>query len=165
MPEMYVHHSVVIHRDGKHIRLTPGMVHDFTDAEAKEILAANAESIRHPVNEGTRHGVARSQTDASVRGLPIPDADEAEDANVLAMAEAKAGGTARNQGGSIEEDQIGQGLGTTQQQIDRAGEPAKTRSAMSPTGVPSARRAAPTAPATKAGKPAPAPAHSDEDEL
>lgn len=108
------HHSVTVHRDGKNFTPPVGVPFDFTAEEIAEVEAHSEVALRDPVNEG----VALSETDASVRGKPVPEADKTRDANVLGRAKNKAGGVARNQGGSIEEDNVAQGKKSVAQDDD-----------------------------------------------
>ena len=102
------HHTVTVHRDGKNVRPPVGVPFDFHPEEVKEIKAASFHALRDPINEGT----AINETEL-LSGKSVPeDADQTRDANLLGRAPAKAGGKARNQGGSKEDNLIATGQGS-----------------------------------------------------
>jgi len=51
MPKRITKQSVVVHRDGKPIRLKSGVMFDFTKDEIEEMKAAGIDALRTPHNE------------------------------------------------------------------------------------------------------------------
>jgi hypothetical protein len=52
MPQMMVKHAVVVMRDGQRVTPEIGKAFDFTEAELKELEAAEPVPVRPVVNEG-----------------------------------------------------------------------------------------------------------------
>ncbi len=109
MPEMIPRHSIKIHRkDQEPFYPVIGVPFNFTNEEIRAIRTTKHDALRLPAAT-----TARTDTEAG-RGAELPDADDTRDANVLGRAKANAGGSARNQGGSLEEADIARGkLGKT----------------------------------------------------
>lgn len=91
MPSKVPNVHINVHREGRTVGAPPGKPFDFTDEEVQHITSVDPDHLRDPVNEGGRE----------------PDADRERDANRLAASPAKAGGSARYQGGSLEEGMAG----------------------------------------------------------
>ncbi len=66
MPKLIPMISVVVHRDGKPVRLNPAdkRPFDFTDAEVKDIVAIDPDALRKPINEGGESSPAGTQEPA-----------------------------------------------------------------------------------------------------
>lgn len=52
MPTRVPHHQIVVHRDGKNIRVPIGKPFDFTQDEVDQVRESHPHALRHPVNEG-----------------------------------------------------------------------------------------------------------------
>lgn len=109
------HHAVTVHREGRNVTPPVGVPFDFTEEEVAHVAAANEHALRDPINEN----VAMNESDITVRGKKPPeDVSKIRDANVLSRAPAKAGGVARNQGGSLEEENVASGRKSLAQEQD-----------------------------------------------
>lgn len=97
--------GITVVRGGAQFVPPIGIPFDFTASEIKEVRAHDPSALRNPINESEAF-LAKSESDLVMRGHAMPDADDTRDANVLRRAPAKAGGKARNQGGSSEEEEI-----------------------------------------------------------
>lgn len=79
MPKRIAVHTIILHREGKRVKVSPGKPFDFTPAELADIKKNSPDSIRVPVNEASP---ATEEKNASEFGNHL--------ANLAAEAQAKA---------------------------------------------------------------------------
>lgn len=114
MPLKVPHHSVTVQRNGVNVTPPRGTPFDFSADEIKQVQASHPYALRDPKNEN----VAITETDL-LRGKELPeDADTTVDANIMGKTKAKAGGVARNQGGSLEDGKVASGGKSLKQEED-----------------------------------------------
>lgn len=75
MPTRIPHHQVVVHRNGKNVRVPIGVPFEFTDDEVAQIGEFNERALRKPVNE-TRRRVAEPEVTSD---LDEPEVTSDED--------------------------------------------------------------------------------------
>jgi len=81
MPSRITHHTVVVHRDGENVRLSPGKRFDFTDDEIAELAVTGPNALR-PVPPASR------------RPAPVPEVTSQEDEPDDFVEPVKAAATA-----------------------------------------------------------------------
>lgn len=78
MPKKVPNHKVVVGRDGLIITVNPGQSFDFKQAEIDDILAADPEALRDPINEDPKATIPAAEKPLTKAQQAALDAERAK---------------------------------------------------------------------------------------